>query len=890
MPEEIRVQLVASHEDADQVEQQLKAHFPDVVVKRRECSLFVEMFPHKQPEWSIAEYALAREFMRPLRSLSSFSPDPLTTFAGALSNLREGEVGLFQVLFAPAKHAWAESIWRAVTVDDGTPFIDDELVKQASRKIERPLYGVVIRTTAMSCHPGRALEINKGLAAGLGILSDPSSNELVSYPAPKYDMVQFFYDLVYRRARRSGMLLNSDELISLVHLPSRSVQVPKLVRQTLKTKRAPKMVANTQGLVLGDNIHSGETIKVALSPEQRTRHMHVIGTSGTGKSTFLFNLIRQDIENGAGVAVLDPHGDLVDRLLGIIPRERTEDVVLLDPSDEEYSVGFNILSGHSEHEKNLLSSDLVSVFQRLSGSWGDQMASVLNNAILAFLESSQGGTLADLRRFLLESGFREEFLKTDRDPDVVYYWRKGFTHLAGNKSIGPVLTRLETFLSRKPVRYMVSQQENRLDFADILDNGKVFLAKLAQGVIGRENSYLLGTLLVSKLQQLAMSRQRQAESARRDFWIYIDEFHNFITPSMGEILSGARKYRIGLALAHQELRQLQRDSEVASAVLSNPGTRVCFKVGDDDARKLADGFSFFEAKDLQNLSTGHAVCRVERSDFDFNLTIPFPAVSSQAEASERRNEVIAASRKKYGTKIALVEARLYSDLPTDAAKAAESPAPAEQKAPEAKRQEPKPTAPSLPPPSVEIAAAPPTEPKPRAPEPKTLGRGGPQHKYLQQLIKQLAVGMNFEVDVEKEIPGGAGSVDVVVKKGDMRVAFEISVTTGVEHELGNARKCLKAGFDRVVMVSLEANRLSKLKEAALKDLPTEERSRLSFGLPDDISGILIELAAASASKDTVSHGKKTKVTYRPLTEEETRKRREILAKVSTESLKKLKGD
>src|SRR5207249_5321173 len=159
----------------------------------------------------------------------------------------------------------------------------------------------------------------------------------------------------------------------------------------------------------------------------------------------------------------------------------------------------------------------------------------------AFLESTKGGTLSDLRRFLLDTGFRNEFLKSVRDPEISYYWHIGFPQLGGNRSIGPVLTRLETFLSRKPIRYMVSQKENRLDFADILDTGKIFLAKLSQGTIGRENSYLLGAVLVSKFQQMAMSRQQQTASARRDFWLYIDEFHNFITPSMAEILSGARK-------------------------------------------------------------------------------------------------------------------------------------------------------------------------------------------------------------------------------------------------------------------------------------------------------------------------------------------------------------
>src|SRR5438445_4285135 len=242
------------------------------------------------------------------------------------------------------------------------------------------------------------------------------------------------------------MLLNVEELLGFVHLPS--AEVPHLSRALTRTKAAPVISA---GLLLGENVHRGKTMEVRLSADQRVRHTHIVGASGTGKSTLLFNLIRQDIECGEGVALLDPHGDLVERVLGIIPNHRIEDVILVDPSDTDFPIGFNILSAHSDFEKNLIASDLVSVFQRLSTSWGDQMGSVLRNAILAFLESSQGGTIADVRRFLIEPAFRNEFLKTVQGAELLYYWQKGFPQLSGNRSIGPILTRLETFLSPKPI-------------------------------------------------------------------------------------------------------------------------------------------------------------------------------------------------------------------------------------------------------------------------------------------------------------------------------------------------------------------------------------------------------------------------------------------------------
>ena len=508
---------------------------------------------------------------------------------------------------------------------------------------------------------------------------------------------------------------------------------------------------------------------VRFISDQRVRHCHIIGASGTGKSTLLFNLIRQDIENGEGVAVLDPHGDLIDQILGIIPPERIDDVVLVDPSDEEYSVGFNILSAHSDLEKTLLSSDLVSVFERLSTSWGDQMASVLRNAILAFLESDQGGTLADLRRFLIEPAFRDKHLKSVRDPDIVYYWRKGFTQLSGNKSIGSVVTRLGAFLSPKPIRYMVSQSVNRLDFGQIIDTGKIFLAKLPQGQMGKENAFLLGSLLVSKFQQLAMSRQAQRIGARKDFWLYIDEFQNFITPSMSEILTGARKYRLGLILAHQELRQLERDREVASAVLSNPYTRVVFRVGDADARALENGFSFFEARNFQNLETGQAICRVEKADNDFNLSISFPETVDPAAADATRQVVIAASRARYATPRAEVEAALLAKLTGEGAEPEPEPAKVRPAAP------PSPKATDVPKVTVSekeksvvpaeakqatpvnIESTPSERPKPARVEAER-GIGGYQHNLIRERIETLARSLGYSVAREKQTPNG-GKID-----------------------------------------------------------------------------------------------------------------------------------
>ncbi|MFZ5500970.1 MAG: type IV secretory system conjugative DNA transfer family protein, partial [Candidatus Micrarchaeota archaeon] len=485
------------------------------------------------------------------------------------------------------------------------------------------------------------------LGGALTQFNNPAGNKLVPLRNDGYPAEIHVDDVLERQTHRSGMLLNRDELVNFVHFPDSSIRTEKLLRNLVKTKKAPAIAHNHQ-LVLGTNTHQGEITEVTLSPDQRMRHMYVVGASGTGKSTLLLNLIIQDIHFGQGLAVLDPHGDLIDQILDWIPKNRKDDVILFNPADEDYPIPFNIFSAASETEKTLLASDLTGVFRRLSSSWGDQMNAVLANGILAMLESSQGATLMTLRRFLIEKPYRNEFLKTVQDQEIVYYWEKEFPLLSGRPQAS-VLTRLDTFLRPKPIRHMVGQKDSRIDFAHIMNNRKIFLAKLSHGGIGEENSYLLGALLVAKIHQIALSRQEIEQKKRQPFYLYIDEFQNFVTPSMESILSGARKYNLGLILAHQELRQLAaKDKEVASSVLSNPYTRICFRLGETDAAKLAAGFSYFDGSDLQSLGIGQAIGRIEQARYDFNLRTHDAPRNAARGPLVSREEIIAASRANYG--------------------------------------------------------------------------------------------------------------------------------------------------------------------------------------------------------------------------------------------------
>jgi hypothetical protein len=906
---EIVPQFVASPRASTRIERALGANFAGMVVTPGSDAL-IGAFGESASSFAVVDFGLGLEFMLPLG-------DPRTgLLAGvvsALDALAESELGLCQILFEPTQNPWSQSIRAAVSDQEGQPFFVNrpELVSAAEQKIASPLFAVVIRLAACAEELSRSWEIVADMASGFSALSRSGSNYLVPLHNDEYPTSAHERDLLDRQSRRSGMLLNLEELAHFLTLPTAAVSC-RLRRDTAKTRPAPEFATRGGALLLGDNRHTRVVQEVRLSPEHRVRHTHIIGASGTGKSTLLFNLICQDMESGQGVAVLDPHGDLIDRVLGIIPPERIADVVLIDPSDEEHSVGFNILAAHSDFEKSLLASDLVSVFQRLSTSWGDQMNSVLRNAILAFLESSEGGTLADLRRFLLDAGFRNRFLATVTDPEIVYYWRKAFPQLTGNKSIGPVVTRLDEFLSRKPIRHMVSQKENRVNFADVLDGGRILLAKLPQGLIGRENSYLLGSLLLSKLQQMAMSRQRMRESERRDFWCYVDEFHCFITPSMAEILTGARKYRVGLTLAHQELRQLQANDEVAGAVLANAFTRVVFRVGDADARSLENGFSHFEARDLQNLEIGDAICRIERSDFDFNLSVRLPEPPA-ADDDARRKEVIVASRAKYARTRSEIEEELMRKWQTEEA----------QDAPKTKAASPpiesaSPLAP-LPQPVVLPPASPPVETPadtqiPKASEKKTspaiqaksivepagprelpdLGRGGAQHQAIQQRIKATADEAGFRVTVEKSVLDAQGSIDLALEKPGISIACEINVTSTIDYEVGNVSKCLKAGFAHIAVICPRPDRLSRLEEAMRGCFPPEETARIFFYLPEEFvlylqrtwdEGSPPKVTGAPAEKRR--RGYKVRRSFVEVSPEEAKLREESALKMIAEKLRRL---
>jgi len=804
----VSLQFAASRSAVPAIAQVLETYVPDLTLTQGPDALARAW--DGAGHGAVVDLGLSREFMLPLTTPRSFAVDPLLPFLSVLNGLGAEEAGAIQVLFEQVENPWAENALKAVTGVDGRPFFSDapETLRLARDKLARPLLVCGMRVAGRASSEQGSWQIVRRLLGGFSQFSNPPSNELISlsndnYPDPLHES-----DLLERQTRRSGMLLASNEVSALVHLPSSSVRAPALRGSPLRTKPPPGH-SGDRDILLGRNAHRGQETEVWQSTAQRLRHTYVIGATGTGKSTLLLHLLQQDMEAGRGVALIDPHGDLADDLLARIPERRHEDVVLFDPADAEYPIAFNVLHAHSEQEKELLASDFVAIFRRFSTTWGDQMTAVLANAVLAILESPEGGTLLDLRQFLLDKEFRKNLLSTVEDPRTTTFWDKEFPLLYGRAQV-PILTRLDAFLRSRLVRNIVSQKQNRLDLAEVMNQGQIFIARLSQGAIGESNAHLLGSFLIAKFSQMAASRQARPQTERRPFLLYLDEFHNFATPSLISMLSGARKYGVGLVLAHQELAQL-RDKEMRGAVFGNAGTRVCFRLGDEDARSMASGFAGFEASDLQNLRIGQAICRSDQAQHDFNLQVPPPVPSSEDISSRRHKDILTISRQRYATQrteLELTAASPPSPTPQPLAKDAKA-----DRAP----------SPALSPLDSDVpsAAAPNLECQPvtskpvRAPRPDPLdpdhlpGHGGPQHRYLQAFLKSYAESKGYHASLEAPVEGG-GRIDLLLRKGERSLACEVSVTSTPAQEAKNLRKCLQATIGPAVVVTLAESARDKI--------------------------------------------------------------------------------
>ena len=399
-----------------------------------------------------------------------------------------------------------------------------------------------------------------------------------------------------------------------------------------------------------------------IKRKDRRQHMYVVGKTGTGKSTFLHNLIVQDIEKGEGLALVDPHGELVESIMEKIPEYRRDDIIYFNPADTDYHIGFNPLEIPDQKYKHLIASGIMSIFTKLwANVWSARMEYILNNAILALAENP-GSTLLGINRILVDKDFRQRIIENVTDPVVHAFWIHEYEEWRDqfrNEAIAPIQNKVGQFLSTSLIRNVVGQKKSTLDIFKSMNEGKVLLFNLSKGKIGEDNAALLGALLITKIQLAAMERVRIPEEERVDFYLYVDEFQNFATDSFANILSEARKYRLNLILAHQYIGQLTTDTstKVRDAVFGNAGTMIMFRVGATDAEFLEPEFEpEITPEDMVNLPNYHAYLKlmvdgISSRPFSTVTLPPFKIPSAVMKAQD----IIESSRKKYARPRAIVE-------------------------------------------------------------------------------------------------------------------------------------------------------------------------------------------------------------------------------------------
>jgi len=500
--------------------------------------------------------------------------------------------------------------------------------------------------------------------------SDSNNFKKVRLPFKQLFMVDFIYryfPFFNFPFFQQTSVLNSDELATIYHFPNKSIETPHIFWLNAKRAPAPAQIP-TSGLFLGQSRYRGVERPVYLGNDDRRRHTYVIGKTGTGKSQLLEEMIMQDIEAGKGVAVIDPHGDLMDGILSRIPPERAEDVIYFDPSDGDRPMGLNMLEAKTEEQKHFVVTSIVGLMYKLydpmkTGIIGPRFEHAIRNAMLTVMVEP-GNTFVEVVRVLTDSSFVQELLPKLTDPIIRRYWTDQIAQTADfhkSEVLDYIVSKFGRFVTNKLMRNIIGQSESSFDFRKVMDEGKILLVNLAKGKIGEENSNFLGLILVPRILISAMSRQEIPEEERRDFYLYVDEFQNFATPDFAQILSEARKYRLSLTVANQFIGQMEE--EVKNAVFGNVGTLVAFRVGVTDANYLQHEFqATFNEPDLINIDKFNAYVKtIVRNEpvkpFSMDLTKDMTKINAMKNPNIAR-AIIQLSRLKYGRSKELVEAEI----------------------------------------------------------------------------------------------------------------------------------------------------------------------------------------------------------------------------------------
>jgi len=669
------------------VEKQVYGFYPKAVVEKIEdYNIF-----HPKGEYAGGYLKLEKNSILPLKTYKQLEIDPLESISNALSKIEEiGEGGAIQIVIRPALKNWNKlGTSVAKRMNEGADFkealrgkvkiekkpeeaqlqpkvspINEEIIKALQEKVAKPGFEVDIRFLFSAKKKDRAEELLFHLAGAFQQFTAPNINSFKFEKLDGQRLKKLCFSFSFRLFNlKEKLILNSEEIASIFHFPLTQLSSPKL--QWLETKEsAPPTSLPKQGIILGKNIFRGEETVVKMADDDRRRHLYIIGQTGTGKSTLISNMIRQDIENGRGVAFIDPHGDIVEKILEFIPQERMKDVIYFNPADTERPMGLNMLEFDPTYpeQKTFIANETVSIFKKLweaiPEAFGPMFEQYMRNALLLVMDDpGSGSTLLEVPKVLADADFRHYKLSKTSNIVVKDFWEKEAEKAGGEAAltnIVPYITsKTNIFLANDIVRPIICQQKSAFDFRKIMDEKKILLVNLTKGKLGDVNSSLLGSIIVSKLLMAAFSRVDVSEEQRPDFYLYIDEFQSFTTESIATILAEARKYRLDLIIAHQFIGQLRE--EIKKAVFGNVGSMLAFRIGAEDAEFLAKQFEpTFSQQDLINIDNFNAYLKLlinNQTTIPFNIQTYLPT-KGNPEIAGRAKEL---SKVKYGRDRKLVE-------------------------------------------------------------------------------------------------------------------------------------------------------------------------------------------------------------------------------------------
>ena len=657
----------------------LGAHYPEATITPLVNDDYLSYFHHQAtPSFQTDNLSLLTQSLVleseegfPLKDYREFGVES-DSLAPLLSHLSKGtslERAVIQLIIGHDNERWKSHyenlINPSISADSQTtsaqlPSLAKSLIES---KIHTKCLSVNLNIALIAADKDRAWLFLDGILDAFNNLRKPESNALrrksQAFPMPNH-MIERMLDR--RLARSSRFHLSVFELATIYHFPNQLLStIPNLSwgknllgepPENLPIVRKEYDVAIKKEInVFAQTAFKNEMQKYGIRREDRRRHMYVIGKTGTGKSTMLANMAINDLRNNEGLCFIDPHGDAIDILLNYIPSDRINDVVYFNPADGDRTVKINLFEGRNIEHRELIASGIISIFHKLyEYSWGPRLEHFLRNALLTLLQM-ENAKLGDIIVLFTDKDFRKKVLSQLQDPVLRNFWLGEFEPLQDrmkNEAVAPILNKIGQFVSSPLVRNVVNSDKSSFSIEQIMDEGKILLVNLSQGMLGEDNATLLGAMLITKIQLAAMGRVHIPEEQRRDFYLYVDEFQNFATTSFNKILSEARKYRLNLILANQYIAQIPE--EVQKAIFGNCGSVVSFVMGSEDAEVFSKEYGGkYTAEDLVGLNKHQIINRIT---IDNIISYPFPAYTLPLASSSNHNrdKVIRVSRERYATK------------------------------------------------------------------------------------------------------------------------------------------------------------------------------------------------------------------------------------------------